>query len=566
MLRLAEKAFWPGPLPVPGDARRHRPQLPRGHRVPRPAGGRARRPAGRRLGAGRRSTRAGSSRRPARGPAATGCRPTTLLDAIEEHRLRRRVRRRPARRGEGPGQGAGVLLPGRVRAVGPEEPAARAVEPLQRPAPQGRAHPGVPDLATGPSSTSGSTSQDEEIELPSIYFAHDREVFRAGRHAAGGQRVRHRAWRARRFETIRSATARSATRRAPARSSRGAAPSRTVIAEVAATRITERGATRADDRTSRGRHGGSQAGGVLLMAELLRFATAGSVDDGKSTLIGRLLYDSKAIFEDQLEAVERPASGWVPSTRTSRCSPTACGPSASRASRSTWPTATSPRRSGSSSSPTPRATSSTRATWSPVPPPPTWRSILVDARNGIVEQSRRHTFLASLLRIPHLVVVREQDGPGRLRPRSASTRSRTSSASSRRSSTIGDLTFMPISALHGDNVVDRSANMPWYDGSSLLHHLEEVHIASDRNLIDPRFPVQYVIRPLLDEYHDYRGYAGTMVGGTVQARATRSSSCRRGSPRRSRRSTRPTGGWRRRSRRCRSRSRSTTRSTSRAAT
>ena len=154
----------------------------------------------------------------------------------------------------------------------------------------------------------------------------------------------------------------------------------------------------------RGRDGRPEARGLLLMADSLRFATAGSVDDGKSTLIGRLLYDSKSIFEDQLEAVERrQRADGRRATPTWRCSPTACGPSASRASRSTSPTATSPHRSGSSSSPTPRATSSTRATWSPAPRRPTWRVVLIDARKGVIEQSRRHAFLASLLRIPHLV-------------------------------------------------------------------------------------------------------------------------------------------------------------------
>ena len=159
MLHLAVKAFWPARVPVPGDARRHRPQLRRGARVPRRTWSSSSGPGWWSAsvqddidaGPGRRGHRA-------RGPAATGCRPTTLLRGIEEQRLRRRVRRRPPRRGEGPGQGAGVQLPGRVRPVGPEEPAARAVEPLQRPPPQGRAHPGVPAVATGPSSTSGSTS------------------------------------------------------------------------------------------------------------------------------------------------------------------------------------------------------------------------------------------------------------------------------------------------------------------------------------------------------------------------------------------------------------------------
>ena len=143
MLHLAEKAFWPARLPVPGHARRHRPQLRRGHRLPRPPRRRARRPARRRVGAGvdrRRPGRRGDRARGQPQPAADGHAARRDRGA----RLRRRVRRRPARRGEGPGQGARLLLPRRVRPVGPEEPAARAVEPLQRPPPQGRAHPGVP--------------------------------------------------------------------------------------------------------------------------------------------------------------------------------------------------------------------------------------------------------------------------------------------------------------------------------------------------------------------------------------------------------------------------------------
>ena len=250
--------------------------------------------------------------------------------------------------------------------------------------------------------------------------------------------------------------------------------------------------------------------------DLLRFATAGSVDDGKSTLIGRLLLDSKAIFEDQLEAVEATSQPAATTTPTSRCSPTACAPSASRASPSTSPTATSRRRRGSSSSPTPPATCSTRATWSPAPRTADLGLVLVDARQGLTEQSRRHAVILSAC-------------CGSPTSSSRSTRW-TSSTTTRRSTrtiheeftsfatklSIPDLEVIPISALQGDNVVHRSENMPWYDGPSLMHHLEHVHVASDRDLVDARFPVQYVIRPKSDDFHDYRGYGGRVAGGVLK--------------------------------------------------
>jgi sulfate adenylyltransferase large subunit len=144
--------------------------------------------------------------------------------------------------------------------------------------------------------------------------------------------------------------------------------------------------------------------------------------------------------------------------------------------------------------------------------------VLVDARNGLTEQSRRHAFLTTLLRVPHMVLaVNKMD----LVDYSAEVFERICEEFSAFAARldIGDLTFIPISALHGDNVVDRSANMAWYDGPSLLHHLEHVHIASDRNMIDVRFPVQYVIRPHAAtdvELHDYRGYAGQVAGGVLK--------------------------------------------------
>jgi bifunctional enzyme CysN/CysC len=141
--------------------------------------------------------------------------------------------------------------------------------------------------------------------------------------------------------------------------------------------------------------------------------------------------------------------------------------------------------------------------------------ILVDARKGIVEQSRRHAFIATLLRIPHLVVcVNKMDLVGWEQSRFEEIKEQFVAFASRLD--VADLTFIPICALRGDNVVERSAVMPWYQGSPLLHHLEEVYIASDRNLIDCRFPVQWVVRPRSDDHHDYRGYAGTVAGGVFK--------------------------------------------------
>ncbi|HEX5097331.1 MAG TPA: GTP-binding protein, partial [Acidimicrobiia bacterium] len=141
--------------------------------------------------------------------------------------------------------------------------------------------------------------------------------------------------------------------------------------------------------------------------------------------------------------------------------------------------------------------------------------ILVDARKGVIEQSRRHSFLASLLGVPHLVLcVNKMDLVDYDQATFEKIKSEFKDFAAKLD--VHDLTFIPISALHGDNVVERSANMPWYEGSSLLHQLEDVHIASDRNLIDCRFPVQYVIRPRDDAHHDYRGYAGQVASGTYK--------------------------------------------------
>jgi len=249
--------------------------------------------------------------------------------------------------------------------------------------------------------------------------------------------------------------------------------------------------------------------------ELLRFATAGSVDDGKSTLIGRLLYDSKAIFEDQLEAVERTSRD-----RGDEYTNLALLTDGLRAEREQGITidvayryfATPKRKFIIADTPGHVQYTRNMVTGASTAD---LALVLVDARKGVLEQSRRHAFLASLLGIPHLVVcVNKMDLVDWSQERFEEIKAEFRSFAMKLE--VVDLSFVPISALHGDNVVTRSANSPWYEGAPLLHHLEEVHIASDRNLIDARLPVQYVIRPMSDEHHDYRGYAGTVAGGVLK--------------------------------------------------
>jgi sulfate adenylyltransferase large subunit len=252
--------------------------------------------------------------------------------------------------------------------------------------------------------------------------------------------------------------------------------------------------------------------------DILRFATAGSVDDGKSTLIGRLLYDSKSIFADQLEAVERTSRD-----RGEEVTNLALLTDGLRAEREQGITIdvayryfATPRRKFIIAD-TPGHIQYTRNMVTGASTADL-AVVLVDARNGLTEQSRRHAFLTTLLRVPHMVLaVNKMDLVDYSAEVFEKIREEFSAFASRLD--IGDLTFIPISALHGDNVVDRSANMPWYDGPSLLHHLEHVHIASDRNLIDVRFPVQFVIRPHAStdaKLHDYRGYAGQVAGGVIK--------------------------------------------------
>jgi bifunctional enzyme CysN/CysC len=252
--------------------------------------------------------------------------------------------------------------------------------------------------------------------------------------------------------------------------------------------------------------------------DILRFATAGSVDDGKSTLIGRLLFDSKAIFEDQLAAVERTSRD-----RGEEGTNLALLTDGLRAEREQGITIdvayryfATPRRKFIIAD-TPGHIQYTRNMVTGASTADL-AIILVDARNGLTEQSRRHAFLTTLLRVPHLVLaVNKMDLVGYDQGVFEEICAEFSKFATKLE--VQDLTFIPISALNGDNVVDRSANMPWYDGPSLLHHLEHLHIASDRNLIDVRFPVQYVIRPHASsdpELHDYRGYAGQVAGGVLK--------------------------------------------------
>jgi len=251
------------------------------------------------------------------------------------------------------------------------------------------------------------------------------------------------------------------------------------------------------------------------VAELLRFSTAGSVDDGKSTLIGRLLYDSKSLFEDQLAAVER--SSVRMGLGETNLALLTDGLRAEREQGITIDVAyryfSTPRRKFIIAD-TPGHVQYTRNMVTGASTADL-AIILVDARKGILEQSRRHAFIATLLRIPHLVVcINKMDLVDWDQERFEEIKSEFVAFASRLD--VADLTFIPVSALRGDNVVERSANMPWYQGSPLLHHLEEVYIASDRNLIDCRFPVQWVIRPRSDEHHDYRGYGGTVAGGVFK--------------------------------------------------
>lgn len=246
--------------------------------------------------------------------------------------------------------------------------------------------------------------------------------------------------------------------------------------------------------------------------ELLRFTTAGSVDDGKSTLIGRLLYDSKSIFQDQYDAIEEVSKRR--GEEEVNFALLTDGLKAEREQGITIDVAyryfSTPKRKFIIAD-TPGHIQYTRnmvtgASTANV------ALVLVDARQGVLEQTRRHAIIASLLQIPHLVIcINKMD----LVDYSEEVYNRIQNEFENFAGKLDvhDVSFIPISALRGDNVVDRSMHMPWYQGTTLLYYLENVHIASDHNFIDCRFPVQYVIRPYSDEYHDYRGYAGRVAGG-----------------------------------------------------
>jgi bifunctional enzyme CysN/CysC len=252
-----------------------------------------------------------------------------------------------------------------------------------------------------------------------------------------------------------------------------------------------------------------------MRADLLRLTTAGSVDDGKSTLIGRLLYDAKSLFEDQIEAVERTSTQW--GFDYVNLALLTDGLRAEREQGITIDVAyryfATPRRKFIIAD-TPGHVQYTRNMVTGASTADL-ALILVDARKGLTEQSRRHAVVANLLRIPHLVVcINKMDLVDWDQAAFEAIKDDFRSFASRFD--VTDIVFIPACALHGDNVVERSANMAWYHGTPLLHHLEEVHIASDRNLVDVRFPVQYVIRPHNDTHHDYRGYAGQLAAGVLR--------------------------------------------------
>ncbi|HVB92132.1 MAG TPA: adenylyl-sulfate kinase [Acidimicrobiales bacterium] len=251
------------------------------------------------------------------------------------------------------------------------------------------------------------------------------------------------------------------------------------------------------------------------MAELLRLTTAGSVDDGKSTLIGRLLFDAKGIFEDQLAAIRKTSE-----QRGNSETDLALLTDGLRAEREQGITIDvayryfdTPKRKFIIAD-TPGHTEYTRNMVTGASSAHL-ALILIDARKGVIEQTRRHAFLSSMLGIPHMVVCVnkmdlidwDQEAYERIRADFMEFAARLN---------VQDITFIPVSALRGDNVVHRSENLWWYDGSPLLSHLESVYIGSDENLIDPRFPVQYVIRSQTADNPDFRGYAGTVASGVLR--------------------------------------------------
>jgi len=253
-----------------------------------------------------------------------------------------------------------------------------------------------------------------------------------------------------------------------------------------------------------------------LDMDLLRFTTAGSVDDGKSTLIGRLLYDSKAIFEDQLDAVKR-----VSETRGEHEVDLALLTDGLRAEREQGITidvayryfATPKRKFIIADTPGHIQYTRNMVTGASTA---TLAVILVDARKGVIEQTCRHAFISNLLRIQHVVLCINKMDLVDYKEQAYNDVVRSFKDFASRLDSIVDVEFIPISALKGDNVVEKSKRMSWYEGPSLLYHLENVYIGSDANHVEARFPVQYVIRPQTEEFHDYRGYAGRVAGGVFK--------------------------------------------------
>ncbi len=250
--------------------------------------------------------------------------------------------------------------------------------------------------------------------------------------------------------------------------------------------------------------------------DLLRFTTAGSVDDGKSTLIGRLLYDSKAIFEDQMDAMEE--SSKARGDENVNLALLTDGLRAEREQGITIDVAyryfATPKRKFIIAD-TPGHIQYTRNMVTGASTA-NLAIVLIDARKGVIEQTCRHSFIANLLRIQHVVVcVNKMDlvdwDEGVFNKIVDDFKSFAS-----RLDNIVEVTFIPASALMGDNIVDKSENMPWYQGPTLLYHLETVYIGADENHVEARFPVQWVIRPHSDKYHDFRGFAGRVAGGVFK--------------------------------------------------
>ncbi|MEQ9167023.1 MAG: sulfate adenylyltransferase subunit CysN [Fulvivirga sp.] len=249
--------------------------------------------------------------------------------------------------------------------------------------------------------------------------------------------------------------------------------------------------------------------------DLLRFTTAGSVDDGKSTLIGRLMYDTKSIFQDQIDAIEESSKN-----RGDEYVNLALLTDGLKAEREQGITidvayryfATPKRKFIIADTPGHIQYTRNMVTGASTA---NLAIILIDARKGVIEQTKRHSFIASLLQIKHVIVcINKMDLVDYSEDVFENIKSEYLGFDAKLE--IPDIRFIPISALHGDNVVDRSKNMDWYQGPSLLWTLENVQIASDRNFIDSRMPVQWVIRPQSDKYHDFRGFAGTINGGVFR--------------------------------------------------